>query len=140
MKTEVLKTDPSSWQIGPYHNALPGPMRLRLRSDGEVIVQSECETGFLHRGLEKSLERQSWVSTIACVDHLDPEAAVFGETAFCLAVEEIGKIPVPPRAKAVRIVLLELARITSHLHSLSRVAGEWGSFFFELSSFWWSRR
>jgi NADH-quinone oxidoreductase subunit D len=122
LRPEILKTDASSWAIGPYHVALPGPMKLLLKSDGEVIVSAECETGFLHRGLEKCFELNRWVTTVCYADHLDPEAAAFGETAFCMAVEEIGKIPVPPRAKAIRIMLLELARISSHLLSISKAA------------------
>ena len=124
---ELLQTDLSSWEIGPFHAALPGPMKLRLRSDGEVIVHAECETGFLHRGLEKCLEQNPWISSMTYADHLDPEAAVFGETAICLAAEEIGKIEVPVRAQAIRVVLLELARISSHLHLISRVATSVGA-------------
>lgn len=125
--TELLRTDSSSWDIGPYHVALPGPLRLRLHSDGEIVVKAEFETGFLHRGLEKCLEGQAWISSVAYADHLDPEAAVFGEAALCLAAEEIGKIPVPPRAQVIRMILLELARISSHLLFVSRVANSVGA-------------
>lgn len=125
--TECLKTHASRWQIGPYHAALPGPMRLSLSSDGDIIARAECETGYLHRGLEKALELHPWISSLVYADHLDPEASVFGETVFCLAVEEIGKIPVPPRAQAIRVILLELARISSHLLAISRVASGVGA-------------
>jgi NADH-quinone oxidoreductase subunit D len=102
-------------------------MKLRLKSDGEIIVSAECETGFLHRGLEKCFELHPWISSVCYADHLDPEAAVFGEAVLCLAVEEIGKIPVPARAKAIRITLLELARISSHLLSIARTASAVGA-------------
>jgi NADH-quinone oxidoreductase subunit D len=117
-----LSTDISRWEMGPYHPALPGPMVLRLNSDGEVIVSAETKTGFLHRGLEKAIEGHPWISTLAYVDHLDPEASVFGEAVVCMAAEEAGKIPVPPRAQMIRVVLLELARISSHFRFITRFA------------------
>lgn len=125
--TEAMRTHLSSWEIGPYHPALPGPMKLRLSSDGEMIVRAECETQFLHRGLEKCFELHPWISTVVYADHLDPEASVFGETVYCMAVEEIANIAVPPRARSIRVILLELARISSHLLSISKVAGSVGA-------------
>jgi NADH-quinone oxidoreductase subunit D len=119
---EFLDTDYADWTIGPYHAALPGPMRVRMRLDGEVIVGAQAETGYLHRGLEKALERHTWQSAVMYADHLDPEHAVFGELAVCLAVEEIAEIEVPARARTIRILLAELARISSHLGYMARVA------------------
>ena len=122
-----LKTDLTSWEIGPYHSALPGPMRLRLKLDGEIIVKCEVETGFLHRGLEKACELHQWPSVIVYADHLDPEVAVFGELVTCLAVEEIAGIDVPPRAQSIRLLLAELARISGHLAFIVRMAKAAGS-------------
>ncbi|MGK5089843.1 hypothetical protein WDW86_20010 [Bdellovibrionota bacterium FG-2] len=119
---ERLKTDITSWEVGPYHLALPAPMKLSLKLDGEVIVSGEVETGFLHRGLEKCFERHSWRSALPYADRLDPEAAVFGELVYCLAVEEIANILIPPRAQAIRVILSELTRISGHLGSAIRVA------------------
>src|SRR3712207_1822148 len=96
---ELLGTDRCSWVIGPYHGALPGPMRAHLQLDGEIVVATRVETGFLHRGLEKAFEMHSWQSAVVYADHLDPEGAAFGELALCLGVEEIGKIEVPERAQ-----------------------------------------
>lgn len=114
--------DLTSWEIGPYHGALPGPMRLNLRLDGEVIHSGEVETGFIHRGLEKAIELHPWQSSIIYADHVDPENAVFGELALCLAVEEISETVVPPRASVIRVVLCELSRISSHLSYIVRMA------------------
>jgi NADH-quinone oxidoreductase subunit D len=125
--SEILNTDTSSWQMGPFHHALPGPMILRLRSDGEVITSAETETGFLHRGLERAFQGQDWIKTLAYADHLDPECSVFGETAICQAAEEIGKIPVPPRAQMIRVIMLELSRMSSHLSFVTKVAGSIGA-------------
>ncbi|MCM2278024.1 MAG: hypothetical protein NDJ89_08090 [Oligoflexia bacterium] len=124
---ERLRTDLTYWEIGPYHGALPGPMRLKLRIDGEIIVSGELETGFLHRGLEKAMELHPWPATITYADHLDPEAAVFGELALCLAVEEISGLEAPPRAQAIRVLLSELTRISAHLGYIARVGRATGA-------------
>lgn len=125
--SELFQTDLTVWEIGPYHSALPAPMRLKLSLDGEIIASCEVETGFLHRGLEKTFELHSWRAAIAYADHLDPEVAVFGELALCLAVEEIGEILVPPRAQCIRVILAELTRISSHLAYMVRMAKAVGS-------------
>lgn len=119
---EVLKTDLTRWVIGPYHPLLPGAMRLHLDLDGEVITEAQVETGYTHRGLEKALEFQAWRALLPYMDRLDPESAVFGELVLCLAVEQLGGITPPPRARAIRVVLSELSRIASHLLYAQRVA------------------
>jgi len=119
---EYFETDSTVWQIGPYHQALPGPLRLNVKIDGEIIVGCQFERGFLHRGLEKSFERNSWSSAIAYSDRLDPEAAIFGELVLCLAVEELAGISVPPRTSAMRVILSELTRVSSHLVYVVRFA------------------
>jgi NADH-quinone oxidoreductase subunit D len=122
-----FQTDLTTWEIGPYHGALPAPMRLKLSLDGEIIASCQVETGFLHRGLEKACELHSWRAAVAYADHLDPEVAVFGELALCLAVEEIGEIMVPARAQCIRVILCELTRISAHLAYIVRMAKAVGS-------------
>lgn len=121
LNTDAFRTDLTTWEIGPYHGSLPAPMRLQLSLDGEIIARCQVETGFLHRGLEKACELHPWRSTVAYADHLDPEVAVFGELALCLAVEEIGEISVPPRAQNIRLILSELTRISAHLSYMVRM-------------------
>ncbi len=120
--SEFLQTDLTLWEIGPYHPYLPGPLRLALTLDGEIIVSTEIEAGFLHKGLEKALERKLWQSSLAYSDHLDPEGAIFCELVVCHAVEELAYITAPPRAQAIRIILSELTRITCHLGYITRIA------------------
>lgn len=120
--TECLTTDATLWEIGPYHGSLSGPMKLRLRLDGEIVVSGSVETGYLHRGLEKTFELHSWQSSVAYADHLDPEGAAFGELALCLAVERIAEIEVPPRAVAIRVILSELTRVSAHMGFIIRMA------------------
>ncbi len=119
---ETFPTDYSEWTIGPYHDFLVEPMRLHLRLDGEIIVSGEVETGFLHRGLERSIEASDWEGALVLAGHLDPEHSFFGELALCSAVEEVAQIEVPERARFVRELLAELTRVQSHLSFLARMA------------------
>ena len=113
--------------IGPLHTSLPGPMHMVLKLHGEIIDACQVETGFLHRGLEKQCELHSWHAALFYADHLDPEGAVFSELVLCLAVEEIAGIMVPERAQSIRLVLVELGRISSHLAFMARMARSVGS-------------
>lgn len=119
---ERLRTDLINWEIGPYYASLPGPMKLGLTLDGEVIVAANVEAGFLHRGLEKAIAIHEWSAAVIYADHLDPEAAICGELALSLGVEEIAGVEVPPRATSIRVILSELSRISSHLLCLVKVA------------------
>ena len=121
-RDELLRSDLTTWQIGLYHEALPGPMLLKVVLDGEIIVSGAIETGFLHKSLEKAIELHSWQAALPYSDRLDPESAVFGELALCLAVEEISDITVPERARKVRVILSELARVASHLAHFVKMA------------------
>ncbi|OFZ01055.1 MAG: hypothetical protein A2070_06120 [Bdellovibrionales bacterium GWC1_52_8] len=123
----MLKTELAKLALGPFDSALPGPLRLQMELDGEVIVSAKVETGFIHRGLEKAFERQRWIASISYADRLDPDGPIFGELALCLAVEEIAQLTVPPRAEQVRVLLSELGRISCHMEYLVRVARAVGS-------------
>lgn len=124
---EVLATDLTEWSLGPYHPALPGPVRLWLALDGEVVVRARLERGFLHRGLEKAFESQRWMALGIYADRLDPECASFGELVVCRAIEEIVGVVPPARAAAIRMILCELTRIGSHLGFLARMARSVGA-------------
>jgi NADH-quinone oxidoreductase subunit D len=124
---DFLRTDLTTWEIGPYHGSLPAPMRLELMLDGEIIAACKIETGFLHKGLEKACELHPWQSLMVYADHLDPEGAAFGELVVCLAAEEIAEITVPPRAQNIRLILCELTRISAHLSYMVRMGRSVGS-------------
>lgn len=126
-KTERLcetsyETDLISMTMGPYHASLPGPMILRLKLDGEMIESAEIETGFLHKGLEKSFEIQNWSSAVILADHVDPEGSFFAELALCSAVEELGELELPARAVSIRTILSEVFRLANHLLYFAKVA------------------
>lgn len=119
---EFLATQYLNWEMGPFQSILPGPLKIRMKLDGEIIVACELERGYLHRGLEKTFESRHWDTLMPIADRLDPEASVFAELALCLAVEEICDLKVPSRAERIRLILSELTRISSHLYYLIRVA------------------
>ncbi len=122
MERECLQTELTPWTIGPYHASLPAAMRVSLMLDGEIVVSAQVEAGFLHRGLEKAMERSRWHALVAYADHLDPECAAFGELALCMAAETAGRIEVPERARIIRTILAELSRVSSHLLYLAKVS------------------
>ncbi len=124
---EFIDADIVQWQVGPFHPFLPGQVRFDFELDGEMIVSARVETGFLYRGIEKEIEKQSWRAGLPFCDHIDPESALFSELCFCLAVEEIARIPVPPRAQMVRVILSELTRVSHHLKYISLCARACGA-------------
>ncbi len=122
-----MKGVSSALTLGPFHPALPGPMRLAVELEGEVVASGRIETGFAHRGLERSTELQPWIASVAYADRLDPEASSFAELALCLAVEDIMGIEVPERARGIRVAACELSRISVHLGFLVRMAETCGA-------------
>lgn len=119
---ECLSTELSLMHLGPIHPSLPGPMKLALQVDGERIVRAEIETGYLHKGLEKSYENRNWFASMIPTDRIDSEGSIFAEMALCMAVEQICNIQVPRRAQMIRLILSELNRVSCHLTYLARVA------------------
>ena len=124
---EVLASDLTRWTLGPYHPALPGPMKVKLLLDGEVVVQASTETGFTHRGIEQIFEQESWTAGISLSDRVDAEAAVFGELVYCQAVERLLGLNVSQRSLSIRTLVSELSRIVSHLGYISRLARVMGA-------------
>ncbi|MGC1684716.1 MAG: NADH-quinone oxidoreductase subunit D [Candidatus Acidiferrales bacterium] len=113
--TTVLGADEIIINMGPQHPSTHGVLRVKLKLDGERIVDSECIIGYLHRGVEKIAEHRSYQQFAPYVDRMDYVAAVSNGLGYCEAVEKLLGAEAPIRARVVRTILTELQRIASHL-------------------------
>jgi NADH-quinone oxidoreductase subunit D len=101
--------------MGPQHPSTHGVLRLLLELDGETVVNAVPEIGYLHTGIEKNMEAKTYIKAEVMTDRLDYLDTVGNNLAYCLAVEKLVDLDVPPRAQALRVILAELQRIASHL-------------------------
>jgi len=101
--------------MGPQHPSTHGVLRLLLELDGERIVTCRPDIGYLHTGIEKSMEGKSYQKVEVMVDRIDYLNNMGNTLAYSLAVEKLVDLDVPPRAQAIRVILAELQRIASHL-------------------------
>ncbi len=101
--------------MGPQHPSTHGVLRLLLELDGEVIVNCIPEIGFLHTGIEKNMEAKTYQKAEVMTDRLDYMNTMGNNLAYVMAVEKLVDLDVPPRAQGLRVILVELQRIASHL-------------------------
>jgi NADH-quinone oxidoreductase subunit D len=101
--------------MGPQHPSTHGVLRLVLELDGETVVRALCDIGYLHTGFEKSFEDKTYTQGITLTDRMDYLSPLSNNLGFCLAVEKLLDIEIPPRAQWIRVLLTELTRIQSHL-------------------------
>ncbi|MFD4756989.1 NADH-quinone oxidoreductase subunit D [Streptomyces sp. NPDC058426] len=115
--------------MGPQHPSTHGVLRLILEIDGETVTEARCGIGYLHTGIEKNLEFRTWTQGTTFVTRMDYLTPFFNETAYCLGVERLLGIEddVPDRANIVRVLLMELNRISSHLVAIATGGMELGS-------------
>ncbi|MDR0746526.1 MAG: NADH dehydrogenase (quinone) subunit D [Helicobacteraceae bacterium] len=113
--------------FGPQHPSAHGQMNLILELEGEMVVKSSPNIGFLHRGVEKMAENMIYNEFLPTTDRMDYINATSNNYGFALAVETLLGIAAPRRAQAIRLVLLELSRIASHLFFLSTHALDVGA-------------
>lgn len=101
--------------MGPQHPSTHGVLRLLLELDGERIVNCVPDIGFLHTGIEKSMEVKSYEKVLVLTDRMDYLNNLGNNLCYCLAVEKLVDLDVPPRAQVARVLLTELTRLSSHL-------------------------
>lgn len=115
--------------MGPQHPSTHGVLRLVLELEGETITELRAGVGYLHTGIEKNTEYRSWTQGVTFVTRMDYLAPLFNETAYCLGVEKLLGITddVPERASVIRVMMMELNRISSHMVALGTGALELGA-------------
>ena len=101
--------------MGPQHPSTHGVLRLVLELEGETVVRAIYDIGYLHTGFEKSFESKTYSQGIPLTDRMDYLSSLSNNLGFCLAVEKLLGIEIPPRAQWIRVLLTELTRIQSHL-------------------------
>jgi NADH-quinone oxidoreductase subunit D len=137
---EIDESDPLSTRVvlnlGPQHPATHGVLRAALLLDGERIVKSVIDIGYLHRGIEKIAEYKTPQEFMPYTDRMDYLSPYSNNVAWCLAVEKLLQIEVPLRAQYIRTIACELARISSHLLWLGTMIMDAGA----VSMFLWTFR
>ena len=129
--TEVMTVN-----IGPHHPATHGVLRLVVDLEGEVVRDLKPVIGYVHTGIEKSCEDKSYWKVIPFVERMDYVSYFFQMEAYCGAVERLIDLEIPPRAKYLRTIILELNRIHSHLVWLGTTALDLGA----ISMLWYCFR
>src|SRR6187399_3650662 len=124
-----LRSETMTVNMGPQHPSTHGVLRLVLELDGETVMAAEPTIGFLHTGIEKTCEQKRWQQIIPLVERMDYLGPQSNSLAFCLSVERLMGVEgqMPDRVKNIRILLVELQRISSHLVSLGTHALEVGA-------------
>src|ERR1700736_6204256 len=115
--------------MGPQHPSTHGVLRLILEIEGETVTDARCGIGYLHTGIEKNLEYRYWTQGVTFVTRMDYLSPFFNETAFCLGVEKLLGITdeIPERVNVIRVMMMELNRISSHLVALATGGMELGA-------------
>jgi NADH-quinone oxidoreductase subunit D len=122
-----LRQETMILNMGPQHPSTHGVLRLLLELDGETVIRCQPIIGYLHTGIEKNTEYRPWQQGVAFVTRADYLAPFHNETAYALAVEKLLGVEAPPRAQAIRVMLMELNRIASHLVWLATAGMELGA-------------
>ncbi|MET1062648.1 MAG: NADH-quinone oxidoreductase subunit D [Aeromicrobium sp.] len=113
--------------MGPQHPSTHGVLRLVLEIDGETVRDARAGIGYLHTGIEKNMEFRTWTQGVTFCTRMDYVAPFSNEAAYVMAVEKLLGIEAPEKAQAIRVLLLELNRISSHLVCLATGGMEIGA-------------
>src|SRR5208337_1955147 len=113
--------------MGPQHPSTHGVLRILLELDGETVVKAIPDLGYLHTGIEKSCEAKTYSQAITLTDRMDYLNPLGNNLAYCMAVEKLLGLEVPKRAQYIRVMMVELQRISSHLVWLGTHAIDMGA-------------
>ena len=126
---EVVGEERIVVNMGPQHPSTHGVLRLMLEIDGETVTEARAGVGYLHTGIEKNMEYRTWTQGPTFCTRMDYLAPFFQEAGYCLATETLLGITddVPERASVIRVLLMELNRVASHLVCLGTGGNEMGA-------------
>jgi len=122
--------------MGPQHPMTHGLWNLRIKVDGEIIVDAVPEIGYLHRGMEKIFEHRTYPQIGPITDRLCYGSSFTWNHLYCLTIENLMKLEIPERAKYIRVMVIEMQRIASHLMWIAAYAADLGL----LAGFLWAMR
>jgi len=114
--------------MGPSHPAMHGTIRIMLELDGERILNSEIELGYLHRGFEKTCENRTYFNLLIYTDRLNYVSPLINNLGYAMTMEKMLGLAVPDRAQYIRVILSEVSRVSDHLTCLAAMAMECGAF------------
>lgn len=101
--------------MGPQHPSTHGVLRIVLEMDGEIIVRATPHIGYVHTGIEKTMEYNTYMKAVTLTDRIDYVASLLENAAYALSVEKLLDIEPPPRGQVLRVMLMEMERIASHM-------------------------
>ena len=127
MAGDAVREETMIINMGPQHPSTHGVLRMVLELDGEYVVSCRPVLGYLHTGIEKNTEYRTWQQGVTFVTRADYLSPFFNEVGYCLAVERLLGIEAPPRAQMIRVMVMELNRIASHLVWLATTGLELGA-------------
>ena len=110
-----LRTEAITINMGPQHPSTHGVLRIVLQLDGETVISASPTIGYLHTGIEKTTEQKKWQQVIPLVERMDYLSAQSNSFAFASSVETLLGLEMPERVRDIRVLLLELQRLNSHL-------------------------
>jgi NADH-quinone oxidoreductase subunit D len=126
-RSDMAATETLTLNMGPQHPSTHGVLRLVLELDGETVLKAVPHIGYLHTGMEKTMENEMYQQAITITDRMDYLSAMNNNLAYCLAVEKLLDIEIPPRGQYIRVMMGELQRIASHLVWLGTQALDLGA-------------
>lgn len=113
--------------MGPQHPSTHGVLRMILELEGESVREIRAAIGYLHTGIEKNMEYRSFTQGSTFVTRMDYLTPFYNEAAYVMSVERLLGIEIPERAKVIRVMMLELNRVSSHLVALATGGMELGA-------------
>ena len=111
----AIKGETVLLNMGPQHPSTHGVLRLLLELDGELVVNCIPDIGYLHTGIEKNMEAKTYMKALVMTDRMDYLNTLGNNLVYSMAIEKLTDLDVPERAQGIRVILVELQRIASHL-------------------------